>query len=161
MAEYPSLKRGLIAVLTLFLVGVPIAYWLSRGGDLSKLINPAPANAQGAKDTGDWHMYGGSPARNMANTRVKGLPVEWDIKKKVNILWVADLGSKSYGGPTVAGGHVLIGTNNQGLRDPKLVKQKVDPLGKPVLKDGKPVMEPIDLGIVMSFAEADGKFEWQ
>ena len=30
-----------------------------------------------------------------------------------------DLGSKAYGGPIIAGGRVIVGTNNQKPRDPK------------------------------------------
>ena len=63
-------------------------------------------------------MWGGSPDRNMVSN-AKGLPGDWDIKSKKNIKWVADLGSQSYGNPVVAGGMVFVGTNNEGLRDPK------------------------------------------
>src|SRR5215467_3546204 len=67
---------------------------------------------------GDWPMWGGTPDRNMVSN-MKGLPTEWDVKTKKNIKWVADLGSQSYGNPVVAGGMVLVGTNNELLRDPK------------------------------------------
>ena len=43
----------------------------------------------------------------------------WDVKTGKNIKWVASLGSQSYGNPVVAGGVVLVGTNNEALRDPK------------------------------------------
>ena len=33
--------------------------------------------------------------------------------------WVAALGSQTYGNPVVADGKVFVGTNNEGLRDPK------------------------------------------
>jgi hypothetical protein len=69
-------------------------------------------------DTGDWPMWGGTPDRNMVS-HMKGLPTEWDIKSKKNVKWVAELGSQSYGNPVVSGGVVLVGTNNEGLRDPK------------------------------------------
>ena len=51
-------------------------------------------------------MFGGTPQRNMANTAAKGLPTEWssDEDQPKNVKWVADLGSKAYGGPIVAGG---------------------------------------------------------
>lgn len=94
---------------------------------------------------GDWTMYGGSPSRNMANLSAKGLPVEWDVAEKKKILWVADLGSKAYGGPTVAGGRVFVGTNNQNPRDKKWVKDN----------------KPVDLGVVMCFDEKTGDFKWQ
>ena len=68
--------------------------------------------------SGDWPMWGGTPDRNMISN-MKGLPLEWDVKTKKNLKWVADLGSQSYGNPVVAGGLVLVGTNNEGMRDPK------------------------------------------
>ena len=70
----------------------------------------------------------------------KGLPTDWDVKTKKNIKWVADLGSQSYGNAVVAGGMVFVGTNNEGLRDPK---------------------QPGDRGVLMAFRETDGEFLWQ
>ena len=89
--------------------------------------------------TGDWPMWGGAPNRNMVSS-MKGLPTEWDVKMKRNIKWVADLGSHSYGNPVVASGMVFVGTNNEGLRDPK---------------------QPGDRGVVMAFRETTGEFLWQ
>src|SRR5690348_4828330 len=62
--------------------------------------------------SGDWPMWGGTPDRNMVSN-MKGLPIEWDVKTKKNIKWVAQLGSQSYGNPVVAGGMVFVGTNNE------------------------------------------------
>ncbi len=53
---------------------------------------------------------------------------------------MATLGSQSYGNPVVAGGKVFLGTNNEGLRDPK---------------------QPGDRGVLMAFSEKDGAFLWQ
>jgi outer membrane protein assembly factor BamB len=89
--------------------------------------------------SGDWPMWGGTPDRNMVSN-MKGLPTEWDVKTKKNIKWVADLGSQSYGNIVVSGGVVLIGTNNEGLRDPK---------------------QPGDRGVLMAFRESTGEFLWQ
>jgi outer membrane protein assembly factor BamB len=88
---------------------------------------------------GDWPMWGGTPDRNMTS-KMKGLPVTWDINKKVNVKWVAQLGSQTYGNPVVAGGYVLVGTNNEALRDPK---------------------QGGDRGVLMAFRESDGQFMWQ
>jgi hypothetical protein len=55
---------------------------------------------------------GGTPDRNMVSN-MKGLPLDWDVKTKKNVKWVADLGSQSYGNPVVAGGMVFVGTNNE------------------------------------------------
>jgi outer membrane protein assembly factor BamB len=89
--------------------------------------------------TGDWPMWGGSPDRNMV-ANAKGLPTDWDVKTKKNIKWVADLGSQSYGNAVVSGGMVFVGTNNEGVRDPK---------------------QPGDRGVLMAFRESDGEFLWQ
>ena len=69
--------------------------------------------------SGDWPMWGGTPDRNMVSS-MKGLPTEWDVKTKKNIKWVANLGSQSYGNPVVTGGVVVVGTNNEGNRDPSI-----------------------------------------
>jgi outer membrane protein assembly factor BamB len=88
---------------------------------------------------GDWPMWGGTPSRNMVSA-AKGLPDKWDVKTKENVKWVAELGSQTYGNPTVAGGKVFVGTNNEMLRDPK---------------------QGGDRGVLMAFRESDGEFLWQ
>ena len=72
-------------------------------------------------------------------SNMKNPPVTWDVQKK-NINWVSAVGSQAYGNPVVAGGMVFIGTNNEGLRDPK---------------------QPGDRGVLMAFRESDGEFLWQ
>src|SRR5215213_1173090 len=83
---------------------------------LSCLAPPASASDPGS---GDWPMWGGTPDRNMISN-MKGLPTSWDVKTKQNVKWVAQLGSQTYGNVVVAGGMVFVGTNNEGLRDPKI-----------------------------------------
>jgi outer membrane protein assembly factor BamB len=94
-----------------------------------------------ASDPGrpEWPMWGGTPDRNMVSDG-KGLPASWDLAAKKNVKWVASLGSQTYGNPVVAGGMVFVGTNNEGLRDPK---------------------QAGDRGVVMAFKEQDGEFLWQ
>jgi outer membrane protein assembly factor BamB len=87
----------------------------------------------------DWPMWGGTPARNMVSA-MTGAPTEWDVKAGKNVKWVAALGSQSYGNPTVGGGVVIIGTNNE------------------LMRDGK---QAGDRGVVMAFREATGEFLWQ
>jgi outer membrane protein assembly factor BamB len=87
----------------------------------------------------DWPMWGGTPSRNMVSP-LKGLPTTWDVKTGKNVKWVADLGSQSYGNPTVGSGVVMIGTNNEATRDAK---------------------QAGDRGVVMAFREATGEFLWQ
>jgi outer membrane protein assembly factor BamB len=89
--------------------------------------------------TGDWPMWGGSPDRNMVS-KAKGMPMSWDVKTKKNVKWVAELGSQTYGNITVSGGVVLVGTNNEGKRDPKITGDK---------------------GVLMAFDEKTGAFLWQ
>jgi outer membrane protein assembly factor BamB len=89
--------------------------------------------------SGDWPMWGGTPERNMVS-HMKGLPTTWDVKTGKNVKWVAKLGSQTYGNPVVGGGVVLVGTNNELVRDPK---------------------QPGDRGVVMAFRESDGEFLWQ
>jgi outer membrane protein assembly factor BamB len=85
-------------------------------------------------------QYGGSPQRNMVNLTEKGVPDGWDVKEGKNIKWKANLGSRSYGGPTVSGGKVFIGTNNGSPRDPAIKGDK---------------------GVLMCFDEKTGSFLWQ
>lgn len=63
-----------------------------------------------------------------------------DFATTKNVKWIAKLGSQSYGNPTIAGGKVFIGTNNESPRNP--------------LHKG-------DRGIVMCFDENTGNFLWQ
>ena len=106
------------------------------------LAAPPPAvRGDGAPMAGaaDWPMWGGTPSRNMVSP-MTGLPTTWDVKTGKNVKWVAELGSQTYGNPTVAGGVVLVGTNNELMRDPK---------------------QPGDRGVLMAFREATGEFLWQ
>ncbi len=98
----------------------------------------APSASPGSAE-GDWPMWGGSPDRNMVST-MTGLPTTWDVKTGANVKWVAHLGSQTYGNPVVAGGVVLVGTNNEQMRDPK---------------------QGGDRGVLMAFRESDGEFLWQ
>ncbi|MGE3344174.1 MAG: PQQ-binding-like beta-propeller repeat protein [Vicinamibacterales bacterium] len=100
----------------------------------------AAASSTGAgKGVTEWPMWGGSPDRNMVSDAT-GMPTTWDVKTGQNIKWVAALGSQSYGNPVVAGGVVLVGTNNEATRDPK---------------------QAGDRGVLMAFRESNGEFLWQ
>jgi outer membrane protein assembly factor BamB len=84
-------------------------------------------------------MFGNTFDRNMVSAET-GLPGEWDVKTGKNVKWWADVGSQAYAGPVVLGGRVFVGTNNDGLRNPKLTK---------------------DRGVVMAFEADTGAFLWQ
>lgn len=115
----------------------------------AKMEYPQPIGA----GPGDWPMWGGSVIRN--NTpQGKNIPTDWeagefdsktgDWKKDTaqNIKWVSRLGSQSYGNPIVANGKVYVGSNN----------------GAGYLKR---YPASVDLGVLLCFNEADGKFLWQ
>jgi outer membrane protein assembly factor BamB len=99
----------------------------------------------------DWPQWGRDNSRNMISTE-KGLPESFDPGKPKegtdeidpattkNVKWVKKIGNQSYGNPTVAGGKVFIGTNNEVPRNPK--------------RTG-------DFGVMMCFDESTGKFLWQ
>lgn len=87
----------------------------------------------------DQPQWGQRFSRNMVSGE-KGLPDGFDPATGQNIRWRADLGDQSYATPIVAGGKVLIGTNNERPRDPK---------------------HRGDRGVLMCFDEKDGHFLWQ
>jgi outer membrane protein assembly factor BamB len=100
----------------------------------------------------DYPQYGRDHSRNMVSPE-KGLPFAAEVGKPKegasgeidpattkNIKWSVRLGTQSYGNPTVAGGRVLVGTNNGNPRDSKYQG---------------------DYGILMCFDESTGKFLWQ
>jgi outer membrane protein assembly factor BamB len=132
-------SRSLIAIVVLVGLGLVAA---SVGTTAQSARADAPhvsaAAAAGAKP-GDWPMWGGSPDRNMVSD-MKGLPLSWDVKTGKNVKWVAKLGSQTYGNPVVGNGVVLVGTNNEALRNSK---------------------QPGDRGVLKAFRESDGEFLWQ
>jgi outer membrane protein assembly factor BamB len=93
------------------------------------------------KSAGSWPLFGGTPTRNMVNLIDRNVPVKWNVEagKEENIKWKANLGSKSYSGPVVAGGRIFIGTNNPKARDENKDHQSV----------------------LMCLREADGKPLWE
>ena len=90
--------------------------WMLSG--VSSLLAAVAVAMAGPSGSGDWPMWGGTPTRNMVSS-MKGLPTTWDIASSKNLKWVAKLGSQTYGNPVVSKGVVLVGTNNELVRDPK------------------------------------------
>src|SRR2546426_8601252 len=119
-------KLGILSILAALVLGIAAFAWPVR------LVASDPG-------TGEWPMWGGAPDRNMVSN-MKGLPVQWDVKTKKNVKWMAKLGSQSYGNPVVAGGMGFVGANNQLLRDPK---------------------QPRDRGGVIAVRRSDGEFMLQ
>src|SRR4051794_31135483 len=97
MRAYPALRRWLSALLTLgvFAAALVVGVLSGRSGEQGKAGKPDPKQYP-------WPLFGGSVSRNMVNTVERGMPVEWDAPQKKNVKWVAELGSKAYGGPIVA-----------------------------------------------------------
>ena len=94
--------------------------------------------------SGDWPMWGGTDQRNMVNPTT-GIdtgfaPPSEDAPEGKNLLWVAELGSQTYGNPVVADGRVYVGTNNGAEHRPQHTGDK---------------------GVVLCFNEEDGEFLWQ
>ena len=67
-------------------------------------------------------------------------PIPFDLATKKNVAWITSLGTQSHATPTVAGGRVYIGTNNEPPRDPQLTA---------------------DSGVLLCLDEKDGHLLWQ
>jgi outer membrane protein assembly factor BamB len=139
MNSYPTLRKWIAGGVSLaVLAGVVI---------LGNLSGRAPVQKEGqgqpkVDKNYPWPLFGGTLDRNLVNLVDRDIQTEFSVKpnKMKNVKWMADLGSKSYGGPVVAEGKVFIGTNNHKPRDPNIVGDK---------------------GVLMCFNEADGEFLWQ
>jgi outer membrane protein assembly factor BamB len=136
------MRRLFAGLLTLaILAGVVTVVALSGGKSDPQALEAADARAR------DWPLFGGTVQRNMVNTTDKDVPTSWNVRTKQNVKWMAELGSKAYGGPIIKGGKIFIGTNNDRPRN----KRDTDPA----------TGDPIDRGVLMCFDEATGKFLWQ
>jgi outer membrane protein assembly factor BamB len=100
----------------------------------------APADAGDRVVTGDWSMWGGTTDRNMVNDTTKVNLDDFDPSSGEKILWVAQLGSQTYGNPVVSGGKIFVGTNNGAEYRPQ---------------------HQGDKGVLLCFEEKTGKFLWQ
>src|SRR5688572_23677841 len=92
---------SLLACCGLALVGVGV-YVASKGP--STVVDAGEKPAAGPS----WPMFGGTPARNMVNLTDKDLALEWSVSEgsHKNVKWVAELGTKAYGGPVVGGNRI-------------------------------------------------------
>ena len=102
-----------------------------------------------AKDCPEW---GGRPDRNMVSD-AKGLPATFNVGKSTdggwktdmsttrNVKWVTRLGSQTYGNTVVAGGRIVVGTNDASVRDERFKRTRG--------------------GAVVCLDEATGKQLWQ
>ncbi len=107
--------------------------------DQAALAREAIADLKvGPADCPQWQV---SPLRNNVVQSEK-IPTTWDIESGENIVWSMPLGSETYGNPIVANGKVYVGTNN----------------GSGYIKR---YPSTTDLGVLLCFDEATGKFLWQ
>src|SRR5262245_22088842 len=142
-----SLRSAVAAGLAVAALGL-VAVLVATGRLVTLASSEATAAEQAAAH--GWTMFGGGPQRNMVNLAEKNIPDDWDVQANKNIKWTAKLGSRSYGGPVVAGGKIFVGTNNEAPRNPRDTRKR---------RDGK--TEPLDKGVLMCFDEATGRFLWQ
>jgi len=122
-------------------------------GDALPDTDPVATLAENTQNGRRWNQWSGSSLRN--NTP-EGTGIltdwnpgefdrktgEWKPETAKNIKWVSRLGSQTYGNPVVADDKVFVGTNNGGAY---LARYPAN----------------IDLGCLLAFNEADGKFLWQ
>src|SRR5437868_2281479 len=137
MTSTPTLRRWLSFAGTGVILAVVVGI-LMLGRD-----RPSEAAPRVAKKDANptWPLWGGTVQRNLVNLFEKNTPTDWSNRGKgKNILWSANLGSKAYGGPTIAGGKIFIGTNNNRPRNKEIRGDK---------------------GVLMCFRESDGEFLWQ
>ncbi len=146
-----SVRRILvIAASVAIAVAAVVVYSITGNAAEKKKTSPLD-------QTDAWPMFGGTTDRNMVNLKEKNLPEEWEVRKgetQKNLKWVAKLGSRAYGGPTIVNGKIFVGTNNESPRN----KRDTDPKRiNPATKQHVAA----DKGILMCFDEAAGKFLWQ
>ena len=150
----PALRRRLAVAGTaaVFASVVTALTWQTPPSADAQTKADAPHKIEIGKE---WPMFGGTPSRNLVNPIDKNIPTDWtvddDEKNWKNIKWVANLGSKAYGGPVVSGGKIFIGTNNGFPRNKR--DTKVDPETSKVVA--------IDKGVLMCFDQETGNFLWQ
>jgi outer membrane protein assembly factor BamB len=87
----------------------------------------------------DQPQWGERQTRNMVSDET-GLPDRFDPKTGENVKWSVPLGEECYATPVVAGGRVLVGSNNAEPRDPR---------------------HQGDRGVTLCLNESDGSLAWQ
>ena len=109
---------------------------------------PKPSPEAQSPGGGEWPQWGRDSSNNMMSSAT-GIPIDFTagevgeggkVEGAKHARWVVQLGSQTYGTPTVHGGRVFVGTNNE-----------------------NPRLESVqgDRGIVMCFNEKSGELEWQ
>jgi outer membrane protein assembly factor BamB len=157
MSTTPNLRRSLSLICTGLVFAGVLGILACTGrdprSDVKLEVKAAGEKAAGERTAGEkagaskdgqhtWPVWGGTNQRNLVNLFERNTPTEWSNASgnEKNILWSANLGSKAYGGPTMGGGKIFIGTNNNRPRDKAIQGDK---------------------GVLMCFRESDGEFLWQ
>jgi outer membrane protein assembly factor BamB len=136
MNSLSATRKAAVSVVAVLAFGLAVLF----------SVGPSPKAQPAAKGGGSDHtMFGGDPSRNMVNLIDKQATTKIGSQGAA-LTWKADLGSRAYGGPIIAGGKVFVGTNNEQPRN----KRDTDKAG-----------DPIDRGVLMCFEEKTGKFLWQ
>ena len=127
------------------------AHWLRRLACCGLVFACASAEAGGGRG-GEWAQWGRDGSRNMASDEV-GLAASFDPGSRTQdgaaidmattrgVRWVVRLGSHTYGNPVVAGGKVIVGTNDAKIDDPRF--------------------KPTGGGLILCVDAATGKRVWQ
>ena len=130
---------GRLSMSAILVVGLLSSPLLSQGYDSQQ--QTLQRIRQMKVKPSDWPEWGGSSLRNNVSSQT-GIPTQWNVESGQNILWSASLGSETYGNPVVANGKVFVGSNNGA--------------GYVARYPSK-----IDLGTLICFDQATGKFLWQ
>lgn len=154
--------RSLKSLRRLSLALGPILCWLTvpLTDRQQSLVELHAAEPPVRKANTDHTMFGGTPSRNTVDLVHTGIADQFPVdpkNPKLRVLgdtvkWKAKLGSRSYGGPIVAGGRVYVGTNNENPRNNRDRR-------KPDIDN--PKGDPLDKGVLMCFDEQSGRFQWQ
>lgn len=139
MKLFVRFSSGLFAGLML-----SCAALLSAADDSSTdpIADAAKALSKMKVKPGDSPQMGLSHLRNNVSPATKNVPTEWDVTSGKNIKWTAKLGSQTYASPVIANGKIFVGTNNAN----GYIKR---------------YPAKVDLGCLLCFDEATGKFLWQ
>jgi len=148
VSKTPTLRRGLLAGTTaIIFAAVLTLVGMDRPETTTAADDPTPATSTQIA------MYGGTVSRNMINLTDKNIPDNFTVAEDSPYLkFKADLGSLSYGGPTIGSGKVFVGTNNSRPRNPR-DREKAE--------EGEEVGKAVDKGILMCFDQKTGQFLWQ
>ena len=142
MTTTPILRRWLSVAATGIVFAVVVGIVALNGPGPDRTSSQSAFAAPSKEAAASWPVWGGTVQRNLINLFEKNIATTWDARrgKEKNIKWSVDLGSKAYGGPTIAGGKIFLGTNNQRPRD-KAVRG--------------------DKGAIYCLRESDGSLVWQ